>query len=247
MTAETDAPDPRIAALERTVADGFSVVLGDRFAALASHGSAVTGGYIPGFSDLDLVLFLQGAILEPDAAELQARLGDLDPAPFAYLQLSRALAIDDGQPLLPSLIPGSYRVLTGAIPAEGVLHTEQTLRASGRSWLARLPEAVTVNRIDWSVATGDARSRRIRVMMTALKPAIRALLVEAGEPVFATWNAPYSLMTELWMLNHPEAGRRLAALLPLLPPEAGREAAVGAEVLALLGLAVAEARGRGLC
>ena len=195
----------------------FRNVLDERLHAFVVHGSAAGDDYIPGFSDLDIVAFTYGPLSVDDCLSLGAAIGTLDPTPFAYLQLSAVVDIDEPVTERPVLIPGAFEVLLGAEPADRFLHSEATLRQSGRAWLRALPGLIAQDSRDWAVATAAARPRMLRLAMTRLKPALRALLVEQGEPVFATWTAGYSALSQRWEVLSPGWGQRLHELMQSAP------------------------------
>jgi hypothetical protein len=70
--------------------------------------------------------------------------------------------------------------------------------------------------------------------MTDLKPAIRATLVELGEPVVDVWTAPYPELARRWAAHDPERAARFQSLLDALPAAPEREAEIGEEMLLLL-------------
>ena len=202
------------------LADTFRGVLGTRLVAFVIHGSAAHGGYLPGFSDLDCVAFTRGPMTVADCLAVGARVAALDPTPFASLQLSAVVDLDDPAGARPVLIPRAYEVLVGDDVDERYLHTEATLRASGRAWLRALPGLLTRDAQDWAVATAATRPRLVRLVMTRLKPALRALLVERGEPVLATWTASYMDLADRWDHLAPGSGARLRDVLTGLPAPA---------------------------
>lgn len=78
--------------------------------------------------------------------------------------------------------------------------------------------------------------------MTDLKPALRTLLVELGEPALEVWSAPYPELARRWSRHDPARGARFSRLLNALPATGAGEVAAGEELLALLDeIAVARA------
>ncbi|MGH2599167.1 MAG: hypothetical protein ACRDJ9_07245 [Dehalococcoidia bacterium] len=223
--------------------DGFRDVLGSRLAALVAYGSAVTGDFIAGFSDFDFVAFVASGLEIADCLELQRRLASVDPYPFAYLQMHEPVDLSDEAGRRPILTPGSFRAVYGAVSDERFLHDENSLRAAGRAWLADLPRLIRQDTRDWAVAVGGARTRLLRLLMTRLKPALRGLLVEQGEPVLQTWAAPYAALAERWALIAPEYGAQLKWLLELLPPSPEVETRCGEAMIRILLAADQQARG----
>lgn len=228
-----DAAAERVGQLVRSA---FVDVLGVRLDALLVHGSAVTGGYIEGFSDFDFVLFMRGRLTADDAPALQARLGEVDHHPFDYLQVSRVVNLEEppdaeGRRLL---IDEGYASLVGDYPTGWPFLDEESLRVSGAEVLAGLPALMTLKRRRWAAATGARRTLEVRYHMTDLKPAVRSMLVEQGEPPLDVWRAPYGELARRWAVHDTERGARLSRLLDALPPTPAGEARVGEEMLALL-------------
>lgn len=228
--------------MQRALGQAFSDTLGDRLVALAAYGSSVDDSAIPNFSDFDFVAFLHGALSVSDAIAVQRCLGDLDPRPFVYMQTK---FVDvDARPQ-PTIVPGTVRFFWGAVSnLSDYLHDDQSLRSSGRAWLRALPDFVAEDKAAWSVAAGSARRQRlIRFLMTRLKPTVRAMLVEKGEPPAAVWGASWSDLASRWSTYEPEVGEALASILAVLPPP-NREAelACGEAILRLFELVGPESR-----
>ncbi|HEX4213366.1 MAG TPA: hypothetical protein VIA06_08595 [Candidatus Dormibacteraeota bacterium] len=217
----------------RRVGDAFAAVLGDRLVALAAYGSSVDGSFLPGFSDLDLAFFIHGRIEVEDAVGVQRLLQDLGPDPFDYLQAKFA---DIDEAPRPTLVPGSFAMIRGRIPDPAYIHDETSLRAVGFATLAGVVARIEDDKVPWAIAAGPARRRRlVRLMMTRLKPATRALLVEQGEPVLTTWRAGWGDLAPRWRVRNPEAAGAMDSLLAALPPRT-REAELfcGETILGLL-------------
>jgi hypothetical protein len=187
--------DEQAAAVAKAVRDAFRAVLDDRLAALVIHGSAVTG-YIPRFSDFDFEAFLHGPLRPEDALDIGARLQRVELGPFAYLQLSRVIDVDDPGARMAGLIDDAYAVACGALPATWAFHSEAVLRERGREAIERIPSAVATCVEDATTARGDRHYRVVRYLATVLKPALRGLLAECSEPVLDVWRAPHDDLAE---------------------------------------------------
>ncbi|MDA0352870.1 MAG: hypothetical protein O3A10_11750 [Chloroflexi bacterium] len=228
--------DPAAERVGALVADAFRAVLADRLEALLVHGSAVTGGYIEGYSDFDFVVFMRGSIGNTEARALQARLGEADHTPFEYLQVSRVVDLDappQGE-ARRLLIEGAYAALVGDYPQGWPFLDADALTARGAEVLAALPAALDRKRRHWAAATGARRTLEVRYHMTDLKPAVRAHLVVLGEPALEVWRAPYPELARRWSSREAAEGARFAHVLASLPAAHDREAAVGEELLALI-------------
>lgn len=214
------------------VVTAFRDVLGARLTGLVVHGSAVTG-HIPGFSDFDCVPCMHGVITRDESIELQRRLGDADISPFVYLQISRLLDPSSSDHHT-GLIPDAYYIAYGELPQGWAFHTEDELRERGRDELRQLAKRANGRYENWSVEGGPRRRNRLPLFMTEVKPSTHALLVELGEPVFATWTRDYYQLVDRLVAIDPELGAMLQRIVAALPYAPTAEAAVGADVLRYL-------------
>ncbi len=236
--AQPASADPagaaQISRLQERLATAFISALRERLVALVAYGSSVEGSFIPHFSDFDLAVFLHGEFTVEDAIAVQAALGDLEPTPFDYLQTK---FVDVSAVATPTLVPGSFAVFWGELPAEpAYLHNPDLLRQAGKRWLDALPGLIADDRAAWSVAAGSARRQRlVRLMMTRLKPALRSLLVEHGEPPAEVWISGWHQLARRWRDHDAAAAEALDSVLTVLP-SSGREqeVACGETVLRLL-------------
>jgi hypothetical protein len=210
----------------------FDSVLGDRLVGLVVHGSAVTGDVIPGFSDFDFVVFAHGPLTARDGIKLQGAVGEIDPAPYAYIQLSRAVDVDGSERPGPLFAPGAFRGIRGEVPSPEFIFTEETLRAHARESRADVARWFPSDIEGWATATGPRRSYMLRLLMTRLKPAVRTLLIEHGEDPITVWGASYLALADMWTAHSPGAGRRFRELVESLPYR--DEAATGNIAIELL-------------
>jgi hypothetical protein len=204
------------ATISRRLLHAFRDVLGDRLVCFVVHGSAVQGGYLVGISDLDFYVFLHGRVPVEGLLDLQDRLGDFDTGPFDYLQLSDAIDVDDPSAVAPRLIPGSYTVMQGSLPSEDFVHSHESLVLHGRRWLESAPKLVRSDIEQWSTATGPRRTWLVRLILTRLKPTLRAMLAARGEPAEEVWAEPYEELARRWSAFNPDAARRLRDLVSAL-------------------------------
>jgi hypothetical protein len=161
------------------------------------------------------------------AIDLQRRMPE--PDGVAYLQPSYRLA---GTPE-PHLVPGDFRVLSGTVPG-GFVHDEASLRASGAETLASLPAVVRQDALDWTGAVGERRARHVRLMTTRLKPAVRAHLVELGEPALEVWGMAWNDLAQRWKRHDEPRAEQLDDLIGLLRAWPRDERAAGEHLLLLL-------------
>jgi hypothetical protein len=237
--------DEHAARLGGVVAAAFGEVLGPRLRAVAVHGSAVTG-YIAGLSDFDFVVFMHGRLTLDDSIALQARLGSAEIAPFTYLQLSRVVDMDHASERHTDLIDGAYVLAAGALPEAWAFHDAEVLRESGRQMLRQLHARRDSRTERWAVESGIRRTSLLRGLMTEVKPALRALLVEFGEPVLEVWTSPYPELARRMRRHDAALAGHLETVIASFPIANGNEPRVGADVLRLLEEVVEHAAGLGV-
>lgn len=214
--------------VERQVADTLVAVFGERLELLVVHGSEVVGDTFPGFSDMDLVAMLRGG-LELEAALRCAESVEVDLGPASYLQVDW-LDVDS---LTPRLVPGSFKVLIGEEPPEGLLHTPFTLRLAGASWLDQLPELIRRDTGYWAAAAGR-RAHQLRVLVTRTKPTIRAWLTTLGEDPVATYAAPWGRLANAVRRHDPGIAGLVIDLVEGLRADPRDDLALGSTALHLL-------------
>ncbi|OAI42540.1 hypothetical protein AYO38_11380 [bacterium SCGC AG-212-C10] len=232
------ATETRVSTTESRISAAFSDVLGERFVSVVAYGSAITGGVVPEFSDLDLALFMRGQLGVRDALALHRRIAEVECAPYAYLQLSYVIDVgrEDSRPLF---VPGCWRVVAGDI-LDGWEHTEATLYTRSCVTLAGLFPVLGELAFDWAVATGDRRTRAVRLMATKLKPAVRSLLVRRGWPALEAWKMDWRQLSESWQSFNPAAGKCLDRTIGMLPAGPDEEQAAGELLLTLLSAVAAD-------
>jgi predicted nucleotidyltransferase len=205
----------------------YRASLGDRLIALAVYGSAVTGDLIPGFSDLDVFVVLDQPLSLERSIDLQRRMPEL--VGIAYLQPSYRVAAEPA----PHLTPEAFRVLSGELPA-GFVYDETSLRSAGSEALDSLAPIVRQDALDWTGAVGERRARHARLMTTQLKTAVRAHLVELGEPTLEVWRMPWHDLAQRWKRHDEPRAEQLEDLLTLLHAVGRDERASGEAALRLL-------------
>lgn len=181
--------DPRPAIEHLT--NALAQVFGGHIRCILQKGSTVTGDFIPGYSDLDLHVFLNreamSSLLAPKcqlAAALQSRIGSLTPQVYDFSAFQIFYFEWAGYPegwVKP--FPGTYTVLKGAPPQAFATvnpndyhsHCGQTLQTLRH----RLPELVT------RLASSSDRMlpHLLRDLGTELKAQLYcALTLATGEP-----------------------------------------------------------------
>ena len=216
--------------------DAYSGVLGPRLVGIAAHGSSVTGDFFPGVSDLDLAVILEDRLTLADSKTIARRIDALSIEPFAYVQ---AMYHEAANPR-PSLVPGAFRLLNGAVD-EAFIHTERSLRSAATAWLEEVPALLDRDLKDWSVAVGR-RPRQFRLLLTRLKPTVRAKLVRWGQDAVVTYSRPWPKLVEHLARRESNLATKLSVLLTDMDAPTLDPMILGAQVLDLLQ-GLAETRG----
>lgn len=132
------------------------------------------------------------------------------------------------------LIEGAYVIVHGELPEDWSLHSPELLRERGREALRRVdPEMQRLSK-DWALANAMQRRGLVRYLATVLKPAVRGLLSELGDPVLNVWRSPYPALARRLKAYDVELAAQMEALIPLLPPDAHTEEDVARRFFALL-------------
>ncbi len=185
------------------------------FVALMAHGSALKGGFIPGCSDIDFKLFLDESAFDDDgrlplglAMDIQRDLSKIDTSPFQYIQCDAVPVGDDGAKAELMVIPGTYHMLVGKLPfAEATV--EQVVRQA-HAGLSNLlvPPLKVIN--DLLEHGGGRLEYRVRLLCTAVWPALfNALTLRADDPL-SVWRLPKPAVVELIPESDP-LGRDIRA------------------------------------
>jgi predicted nucleotidyltransferase len=168
--------------------DLLSSILQERLASVAAFGSAMTGDFFPGVSDLDLLVTTTTGLMVADFLRLQQAAEATEVRPFSSIQAVYYRVTDP----TPSLIPGGYAVVAGPPIPSGFLRSDLDLRESGQRWLRGHHQRYEMDLYEWSTAVGEKLPRIGRLLVTRVKPTIRALLVQrelnAAEVWLATWD-----------------------------------------------------------
>ncbi len=163
------------------------------FVGLIAHGSAVKGGFIPGCSDIDLQLYLDGTTFTASqqlpielAIAIQRDLSKIDPAPFQYIQcyaFSSRLPENYVGP-----IPGAYAIISGSLPVP--VTTPDQLQQAAIQALTQLdpvPPFVTQGLLEHG---GERFGLHIRWLCTNVWPNLYHMLVQHQYDPIYIWNLP---------------------------------------------------------
>jgi len=174
-------------------------VFGDeRIEAVILHGSAHKGGTIPGYSDIDFMVFLtpdafdeHDKIADDAAIALQKEIGSLPwrkagfGYPQAYFHDARKLPEWWTGP-----VPGAYRELYGTLP-ETALATEEGLRSGACRFLREtLTPRINAMVTNYADSADDQLPRRVRLLGTDLSPAVFSLASLHSGDLLALWARP---------------------------------------------------------
>jgi hypothetical protein len=166
----------------------------ERIEAIIQHGSSFKGGAIPGYSDIDLHVYLTpegfgpgGRLTDETIFAFQERFSSLpwDETGYAYPQVYFL----DWRRMPEGWIgppPGTYRDLFGRLP-EDALPTEEEVRRSSLAHLAAMPRYLAAEIDGFLDDTARSLPRRLRLLGTTLTPTIFALLAYDAANPFAVW------------------------------------------------------------
>ena len=167
------------------------------FVGLLVHGSALKGGFIPGCSDIDFDLYLDGSAFGCDghlplmlAMDIHRDLSKIDPAPFQYIQCDASPVSDTnvGQANEIGPVPGTYHMLLGELPVPEA--TPEQVRGLAHRLLATL-EVDRFMVIDHLIEHGGGRLERdVRLVCTQVWPALFNVLTLRADDLLAVWRLP---------------------------------------------------------
>jgi hypothetical protein len=197
--------------LERVVAACFEVFGRERVEAIVAHGSAIKGGVIRGYSDVDFMVFLapgcfgeDGELADEDTFGFQERFGALPWRGAGFLN-GQVYFYDARR--LPDWwtgpAPDSYRELWGRLPAEVRPTPERLREIESRFLREELPRQLAAMLRTFVDTADGSLPRRVRLLGTTVTPV-----------VFAVLSLDEDDLLELWALPKQEALARLEARYP---------------------------------
>ncbi len=180
--------------------DGFvqacrDIFIDEHIEGIVLHGSAVKGDIIPGYSDIDFMVFLapnafdaHGNLPDEAAFAMQQRIG---PMPWREAGFGYPQAYFYDVRTLPDWwtgpVPGAYRELFGALP-EKALATKAGLRSGVRRLLSEtLPDRLNGMVSNFADSADAQLPRRVRLLGTDLTPTVFSLASLHTEDILALW------------------------------------------------------------
>jgi hypothetical protein len=182
------------ALLDATVRICCEVFGAEHVETIIQHGSSFKGGAIPGYSDIDLHVYLTA-----DCFDVEGRLSD--EAIFAFQEPFGALPWKETGYYYPQVYfldkdrhpagwigqpPGTYRELYGRLP-ESLIPTPEQVREAAQYQLERLPRDIAFELDAYLDATPQKLPRLLRLLGTVVTPTIFALQVRDAEEPAAVW------------------------------------------------------------
>lgn len=231
---ETIRADPELVhAVERRFVGLCLEIFGpEGVTAVVSHGSAVKGGLIPGFSDFDVLAFLTPDQFGPYGLDvdrslaIQSRVDGLGArgAGFSYFQA--AFYNPEAMPgWWTGLVPGAYRLLHGRLPG-GLEATDVRLRESGVRALRQAGDWARGALSRWTDSHDAGLRREVRLLSTVVTPLVFAAVSFDRDDAASVWAADKFTALRLFEERYrddPDAGlprRFYEALFAIGPDEA---------------------------
>jgi hypothetical protein len=186
-------------------------VLESRLVALAVHGSAVTGDLLPGVSNVDFAVVLDSRLELRDSVAIAASIETVEVAPFAYVQAT----YHEAGMAVPSVVPGAFSVLHGDLD-NGFVHTAESLRS--RRYLVGGAPTLGESGHEGLVSRVARLPRQLRLILTRLKPTVRAHLVTWGEDPITTYRNPWPGLVDSMSVHEASLASDISSVLSLLRP-----------------------------
>lgn len=145
------------------------------------HGSAITGDFIPGCSDIDIKLLMNGTSLDLGKYyDIHKELAKIEVAPFRYIQcdiLGKSLPEN-----YAGFVSGTYQVIYGEnfipdISSDQLReHSIQSIRS-----IDAFPKFAYESLLDHG---GNRLSQNVRLMITKIWPTLKnCLIIEGNDPI----------------------------------------------------------------
>ncbi|MEX2226844.1 MAG: nucleotidyltransferase domain-containing protein [Dehalococcoidia bacterium] len=211
MNVDTSGLVPEAQRPAREAAEACLKSTGDRCIALVAVGSVVKGGFIPGWSDIDILLYLtddafdDGTLHLPLALTIQRSLANVEPAPFQFIS---CLAVRASDPrAAPPLVHGAYVSLAGIVPSSEA--TPEELRAQAREWFAAAgpePGYVGIGLLEHG---GGRLPLLVRRLCGEVWRALFHALALTEDPILA-WTLPKPAAVEM-LPGETASGRKIRA------------------------------------
>jgi predicted nucleotidyltransferase len=181
--------------LEKFVEECLNVFGRGRVECIVLHGSALKGGAIAGFSDIDLVVFLAAECFDADgnlpdelAFEAQRRLGPLPSQEHGLLYHQVMFYEASRYPRhWAGIVPGAHRMLWGTAPRD-LMATAGSIREAALKYLRDdLPLLTDRDVQDFAGAPDHWLSGRVRLLGTRITPAVFSLAAMTTDNPIAVW------------------------------------------------------------
>ncbi len=195
--------------LDAFVRDCLDVFGDARVEAIVFHGSAAKGGFIAGFSDVDLMVLLASQCFDEFGLTLDCA--------FAIQEHIAALpwaSVGAGYPQVyfydPARMPGWWtgpvasasRVLYGTFPERLRPTPDGMRRAALRLLRDELPGLIRSDTESFADSADRALPRRLRLLSTRVTPAMFSLLVLRSEDPLAEWTRTKHEAAERLVANY---------------------------------------------
>jgi|GEM_PF-542156 len=190
-----EMPETQRSELASRVVDASLSAFGERLRGAILKGSAFKGGFIPGYSDFDLHLLVDGEAMEDArspkaefALRLQRALGRIDREPYRVNDI-QVCAIQYGrypQGWMPPL-PGTFTCIYGTYPGEWDSPDPKYVRSRADAFLERLPAMRVHHARSFQDAHDRELARPVRLLGVDVKPALYCGAIRAGYDPLDVW------------------------------------------------------------
>lgn len=172
---------------------------------LVVHGSAVKGGFIQGWSDIDFQLYLEDSAVNEKGqlplslcVAIHRDLAKIDPYPFQYIQ-TRVLT--PSFPHFGGLVPDTYELLKGRLLIPDL--TNDQLHERAKENLKRLDSAPLFPSERLMDHGDDRLWKEVRAFCTTVWPALYHVLTLQHNNGVAIWKLPKGQAIDLLPLDNP--------------------------------------------
>ena len=190
--------------------DSLETVFGDEILCALIHGSAVKGGMIRGFSDLDVQVFLKessfdefGLRLEKSLA-IQKLIGELDVTTIgaSYLQMYFHDPLQMPEWYTPP-VKGSYQILFGELPKE-LDYNIENFKERMKTKLENLNETIAHSVRGFTDSSNKTLPRRVRYVATMVFPTMYSFLSFDADDPTVIWVKPKNIIYNQFLIDYKD-------------------------------------------
>ncbi len=204
------ADEKELKIINDSLIESLTSVFGESILCALIHGSAVKGGMISGFSDLDVQVFLKESSFDEFGLELEKSLaiqkltGEMDVTTIgaSYLQMYFHNPLEMPEWYTPP-VNGSYQILTGKLPKE-LDYNIENFKHRMRTNLENLNETIAHSVRGFTDSSNKTLFRRVRYVATIVFPTMYSFLSFDAEDPTINWAKPKNTIYNQFLIDYKD-------------------------------------------